>query len=177
MAVVIALLRGINVGGRTTVPMAALRRTLEDAGYSDIETYIQSGNVVFSTTESRTDVLAADLERVIAEQFPVAPRVAIRTAEELRRMVERNPFVARGEAPEHQHVVCLLDGLPVPLPDGLERFLPEEVQVEGREVYLHLPGGVGRSKLAQALSRGQGDAGTMRSWRTITKLLAIVDAR
>ena len=166
----VALLRGINVGGRTTLPMADLRRVATDLGYGDVATYIQSGNLLLRTGRRATQV-ARELASGIASLGGVAPEVTVRTRSELAEVVADNPFIRRGEDPARCHV--LFDDGPVSVPLGAHA--PEEAVAAGREIYLFLPNGVGRSPLAKELTRAT--AGTMRSWRTVTKLLELAESR
>jgi uncharacterized protein (DUF1697 family) len=173
MPVMVALLRGINVGGRTTLPMADLRAVATDLGDDDVRTYIQSGNLLFRTG-ARPATVARDLERAVAALGGVAPSVVVRSRDELARVVDDNPYLPDAD-PSHLHVV-FTSSEPASLPtEDLDRFLPERATVVGREVHLLLPNGVGRSKLAEELARRGGKDGTMRSWRTVTKLLELAD--
>jgi uncharacterized protein (DUF1697 family) len=174
MAVMVALLRGINVGGRARLAMADLRRIAEGCGLDDVRTYIQSGNVVFRSEEEDTDALADWLRRAIAAAADVDPEVLTRSRDELAAVVDGNPYAELAADPTHLHVLftvgeASLGSLDVPA------YAPEEAVAVGRHVYLHLPGGMGRSKLAVDLPRQQGPTGTMRNWRTVTKLLALTD--
>ena len=172
MPVLVALLRGVNVGGKTTLPMAELRRVAEDLGFDDVRTYIQSGNLLLRTSKAPRTV-GRDLARGIAALGGVAPAVIVRTRDQLESVVASSPFPDAD--PAHLHVVFTdADRAAVDLPD-VEAFAPERVKAVGPDVHLLLPGGVGRSKLAQALTKHGGATGTMRSWRTVTKLLELAD--
>ena len=172
MPVLIALLRGVNVGGRAKVSMADLRTVATELGYDGVRTYIQSGNLLCTTSAAPARV-ARDLERGIAERCGVETGVMVRTRAQLAEVVDRSPYLARGEDPKHLHVVFTTGRARVPLAD-LERYAPEEVQAVGSELHLLLPGGVGRSKLAADLAKAsKGQPGTMRSWNTVTRLLAM----
>ena len=176
MTVMVALLRGVNVGGKASLPMADLRRVAEELGYVDVATYIQSGNLVLRTSDSATKV-ATDLAAAVAALGGVRPAVMVRTLPQLRKAVRGNPFLRRGEDASSCHVVFAekatagsLRGL------DLDGYAPEEAIAVGKELYLFLPGGVGRSKLAGDLAKDKGAVGTMRNWRTVTKLLEMADA-
>jgi uncharacterized protein (DUF1697 family) len=165
----IALLRGINVGGRHPVPMAALRECFTDAGFVDVVTIIQSGNVRFTSAEG-ADPDA--LERVIADRFGFPVPVILRTRIALSEAVAANPFV--GADPGHLHLGFLSR---VPDPDrvaALEhpRFLPDEFALVGDHCYLHLPNGMARTKLPGYLDRKLGVGMTIRNWRTTCTLAA-----
>lgn len=178
MTVMVALLRGVNVGGTTRVPMADLRRVVTDAGYGDVRTYVNSGNVVLTTDGTDTDAVAATLQAACARAFPAAPDVLVRTREELHGVVAANPFLDRDDDPTHHHVVFLPGRGPARVPD-VEVTAPEDLAAAGREVYLYLPHGMGRSELADRLARDArrtGARGTARNWRTVTALVALADA-
>jgi uncharacterized protein (DUF1697 family) len=172
----VALLRGVNVGGRNSLPMADLREIASACGYEDVRTYIQSGNLVLSATGGAKAV-ARTLEEAIASRTSVASDVVVRTAAELDAIVKGNPFLARGEDPAHLHV--LFSAHPIeasgPLSD-LDAYRPDEAVVAGRELYLFLPNGLGRSKLAADVTGRKGPRGTVRNWRTVQKLVEMAAA-
>lgn len=183
----VALLRGINVGGRNKVPMAELREVVTSLGYTDVATYIQSGNVVFTADEPDTAALAAALEKAIADALGVAPRVVVLTRDELAQVVRDNPYPDEAN-PKYVHAVFLTEA---PGGDVVERVAAAERQVAekgsrdtarvvGRTLFLHTPDGFGRSELATLLARttdakASRAAGTARNWATVTKLLAMCD--
>lgn len=171
MAVVVVLLRGINVGGRGKLPMAQLRELATAAGLEDVRTYIQSGNLVGVAPRGSPSALAARLRSDVATATSLDPEVSIRTRAELARVVAANPFVARGEDPAHLHVTFLSHPAARLLAGhDADAWAPEEVVAIDRELHLLLPDGMGRSRLAAALAR-RADGGTTRSWRTVTTLL------
>lgn len=180
MEVVVALLRGINVGGSSKLAMADLRNAVEACGYTDVRTHVQSGNVVLGVptdhpTAGDPDAVAAAIHRSVAARTPVQPAVLVRTREELLSVASANPFLDRSDDPTHHHVVFLAED--ASLGDvAPEDFAPEDAVAVGREVYLFLPGGMGRSKLAVALGRRGTGTGTARNWRTVAKLVELADA-
>lgn len=163
----IALLRGINVGGRTKVSMAELRTTCESVGCTDVVTYIQSGNVVLTSPLSATK-LRAELESAIAEQLDVSTVVVIRTGRELADVVAGNPFPDAD--PGHLHVGFLTEP-PDEKPLADLHHPPEELAVRGAHVYFLLPNGMGRAKLPVLFGRRIKIPTTVRNWRTVDKLL------
>lgn len=171
MAVVVLLLRGINVGGRGKLSMAQLRETATAAGIEEVRTYIQSGNLVGVAPSGSTSALANRLRKEIAAATTLDPEVLVRTRDELAKVIDASPFAARGADPKHLHVTFLSS------PAGRvlaghdpAAWAPEEVVAIGRDLHLLLPDGIGRSKLAAALARRAG-GGTTRNWRTVTTLL------
>lgn len=174
--VFVALLRGINVGGRSMLAMADLRRIATGCGFGNVSTYIQSGNLVFTTSDD-APTAAKLLRTAIAAEGGVDPRVAIRSRPELDAVVAGNPYLDRSTDAKQLHVAFAVEGIAAlePAPAELDRFAPDEVTVAGREAYLFLPNGIGRSKLAEALGRQKNMDATVRNWRTVTKMLALTD--
>ena len=177
MPVVVALLRAVNVGGKT-LSMADLREAAAAAGIDDARTYIQSGNLVGRTTARSTEPLGRKLEAAIADLGGVAPELTLRTRAQLAAVVADDPFVRRGEDPGKVHVLFGLQAGPMPtkvLPEP-DAFAPEEAVAVGRDLHLFLPNGMGKAKLPIALGRrSSGIRGTARNWRTVTKLLEMAD--
>jgi uncharacterized protein (DUF1697 family) len=161
-----AMLRGINLGSRNRVAMPALRELFESLGFSDVVTYVQSGNVVFSSS-SKPDgsVLARRIETDLGATSPVL----IRSAAQLKKLVAGNPF--KDVANTH---VTLLDGTAKPADVkaiDAEKFAPDEFAVVGSDVYLRCPNGYGRSKLNNAFwEKKLGRVATTRNWKTVTAL-------
>jgi uncharacterized protein (DUF1697 family) len=171
----VALLRGINLAGRNKVSMAELRSALESLGLEDVATYIQSGNVVFRGRGGVRD-LAASIENGIEEALGIDVVVLLRTPAELRKVAAGNPFLRAGADPSKLHVVFLSGKPTKKAAAGLDpdRSPPGEFKLGGREVYLHLPTGFGRSKLTvDYFERQLGVSGTARNWKTVTKLVAL----
>ena len=173
----VALLRGINVGGRRKLLMRDLAETFVRAGCTSVRTYIQSGNVVFAAAPELADELAGRVAGVIVESHGFEVPVVIRTAEDLDRVVRDNPFLAAGADPAKLHVGFLAAA---PEPARIERLDPDRsppdaFAVRGREVYLHFPAGVARSKLDNAyFDRTLNTVCTIRNWRTVGKLHEMV---
>ena len=178
----VALLRGINVGGRSRVAMADLRAVVTELGHADVATYIASGNVVFTSDRDDTAALADELVRAIADRLDVAPPVVVLTRAKLAEVVAANPYP---DATDDRHVHAVFHREAV-RPDAAavgeaERRAREEgsrdsATVVGPTVYLHTPDGMGRSRLAELLDRGDAiAAGTARNWRTVTRLLGMLD--
>jgi uncharacterized protein (DUF1697 family) len=172
-----ALLRGINVGGRNKVSMAALKPALSSIGLEDVVTYVQSGNVVFRSA-GKADEVAAAIEKQIAKDFGLDVSVLLRTPAELRKIAKSNPFLKEEADLSKLHVV-FLDRPPRPKAKGEldpERSPPDRFRLLGREIYLHLPNGSGRTKLTiDYFERRLGVRATARNWRTLQKVLELAE--
>ena len=176
-----ALLRGINVGGSKKVPMAELRTLLQGLGYGDVGTYLQSGNAVFSTGHGDEESLAAELTAAIEKHFGFTVGVLVRDHAYLKSVREACPFPAAELEAKQLHVTYFSG------PVDAERFasvdpaafLPEEFRLGDRALYLYAPDGLGRSKLAETLSKPRlqkGVIATSRNWNTVVKLEELTGA-
>ena len=169
----IVLLRGINLGPRNRIAMPQLRTLLEAAGFDDVRTYVQSGNVVLSTRR-RPESTAAACERLIGDEFGLDIPVVVRTRDELAEVVRRNPLGDVADNPK-RYQVSFLDGEPDP--KAVEKVAAaaaggERIEAIGREIYAWHPDGIARSKLWAALAgNGLGVKATARNWTTVTTLL------
>jgi uncharacterized protein (DUF1697 family) len=170
----VALLRGINVGGKNRITMANLTAVFGAAGGSDVRTYIQSGNVVLTadakTASKLCDAVAARLER----DFDLRTPVVLRTSRELAETVERNPFFARGHTADTAHVMFLADVPSAAAAAALDakRSPPDAFELVGRDLYLSCPNGLGKSKLTNAYFDSKlKTVSTCRNWRTVLALL------
>jgi uncharacterized protein (DUF1697 family) len=184
MATHIALLRGINVGGRNKVAMADLRDVVTSLGHADVVTYIQSGNVVFTASEPEPDTqaLAKALEEAIAATLGVRPAVVVLSREDLAQAVRDNPYAGEPD-PKRVHAVFfpqIPSGLAEVIAAGEQRDAERggsgTAQMVGHTLFVHTPEGFGRSELAvYLLNRRASPAatGTARNWATVTKLLAL----
>lgn len=167
----VALLRGINVGGTNKLPMKALAAIFEAAGCTEVKTYIQSGNVVFCAARG-VDV-AGVVKREIEKQLGLKVPVVLRTAAEIQRALKSNPFVKKGIDEDWLHVMFLEAEPTKAQVAALDaaRSEPDEFVVIGREVYLHLPNGAAKTKLTNAYFDSKlKTVGTQRNWRTVEML-------
>lgn len=178
MTVCVALLRGINVGGHNKLPMASLRAIATECGFGDVQTYIQSGNVVFTSPLGAAKV-AITLHDAILAETGVDARVVLRTAVDLANVVADNPFLARSADEKMLHVSFLYEqSTPTLAAVDAEVYSPDEVEVIDAHAYLHTPNGFGRSKLAtESVIRKLGIQGTTRNWRTVTTLADMAATR
>jgi uncharacterized protein (DUF1697 family) len=163
----IALLRGINLANRHRVAMADLRELLEDAGFENVKTHLQSGNVLLDSTDKPAAVEKA-IETALGKRYDFEIRVIVRTAAQLKKVVEADPLGKVATDPK-LYLVAFLDGKPkTPDPADIE---PEQYVVKGSEIYLWCPNGFQDSKLRKALTdKKLGVTVTTRNWRTVTKL-------
>ncbi|HEY2157319.1 MAG TPA: DUF1697 domain-containing protein [Isosphaeraceae bacterium] len=174
----LALLRGINVGGKNKLPMKDLAALFVTAGCKDVRTYIQSGNVVFQAPAKVAARLSVLIAEGITGQFGYKAPVVLRTVEQLRDVVAHNPFLEAGVAEDKLYVLFLADE---PSPERVaaldpNRSPPDAFIVRGREIFLHLPGGVADSKLTNAYFDSKlATVCTGRNWRTVTTLLGVME--
>ena len=172
MPIYIALLRGINLGPHKRMKMEKLRQALDTLGFSDIRTYIQSGNVVFrSPTRLRTETLSRRIERMILAEFGFAAGVVSRSKEELEKTVRDNPFLKQdGVDPKRLHVMFLPEVPAPPVARELEKLTrpPDQARRLGNDIFLYLPNGVAHSSLTNnPLERKFLKGGTLRNWTTV----------
>lgn len=175
----VALLRGINVGGKNRLPMAELVECFTSCSCSDVQTYIQSGNVILRAPASRLRTLDRAIADCIEARFGFRVPVILRSAEAMRRTLDRNPFLARGDAPDLLHVAFLRETPPPERVAALDtrRFAPDELAIVDDCVYLRLPSGVGKSKLTNAwLDASLATVSTLRNWRTVVTLCELAEA-
>jgi uncharacterized protein (DUF1697 family) len=178
MARHVVLLRGINIGPHNRIAMPQLRELLSGAGFGDVRTYVQSGNVVLDSDDA-PDAVAGHTERLIAEELGLAIPVVTRTRDEIAAVVAHDPLGRYADNPKRYQVTFLAEPLP---DDAVTRLADcalasERFAAHGRELYAWHPEGVARSKLATSLAgRGLGVTATARNWTTVTALLELADA-
>jgi len=179
MSVVISLLRGINVGGHHQIKMDALRKLYESLGLLEAQTHLQSGNVIFKTKRRDLVLLAKQIEHGIERSFGFRVDVMVRTPSDLRDVIARNPFAMRAGIDPSRLLVTFLAGNPAA--EARDRLLrikvdPEELRIDGRELYTYFPNGMARPKLSWAvIEKTLKTSGTGRNWNTVTKLLEIAE--
>lgn len=170
----VGLLRGVNVGGRT-LRMSDLRTWIAEAGATDVSTYIQSGNVVFTHPARSAAALTGELEARLSDAAGFAVAVMLRTAAQWLGVLRANPFADRDLAKVHVGFCAEAPAAAAVAVVDAASAAPEELAVVGREVYLWLPNGVGRGELPTRLGRLRTPV-TLRNWNTVTKLAHMVDA-
>lgn len=174
MAHWVCLLRAVNLGARNKVPMPALREALSEAGFTEVRTYVQSGNIVLSSGHPSPRTVSDVVRGLVRERFDVDQPVVVRTAEQIQRLVESNPYPeAASQRPKLLHVHFLVAA---PAPTAVERVHADEltrdvVRIIGEDMYVDYVDAVHGSKLTPAyFERRLGVAGTARNWRTVLAL-------
>ena len=175
MSTRIALLRSVNVLGKNMIKMPELALAFEKAGYRNVRTYIQSGNVIFESGDESGELLASKIRELITKKFSLTIQVVVITPEELAKIVALNPFVKKpGTDLSKQHVTFLDSDID---PEKAEMLLaynypPDEIIIGSRVVYVHCPDGYGRTKFHNNfIEKKLAANATSRNWNTCLKLL------
>lgn len=174
----ICLLRGINVSGHRKMRMADLRALLSNLGYTDIETYLQSGNAVFSAKGSGKKI-AARIEQAITETFDQIVGALVLNSREFLRMATSNPLVSKPSLdPKFLHVTFLLDDAKREIPRDTFPFSGDEQAIHARgHYYLYCPNGYGRTRINNSwFERQLKIRTTTRNWKTVTALVCMLEA-
>jgi len=173
----IALLRGVNLGGRNKVPMKDLAAAFERAGFRAVRTYIQSGNVIFQTTGGTARTLGTRIAQLIDEEFGFAPQVMVISGQDLARAVRGNPFPGAHEDHKSLHLFFLSERPTKPDLDSLSKLDAgrEAFALKGSVFYLYTPDGFPDSVLRSRIERCLGVHATGRNWRTANELLKMLD--
>ncbi len=173
----IALFRGINVGGHRKLPMKELVAQLEKLGLSDVHTYIQSGNAIFHSEETSASKLSEQIAQVIETSHGFLADVMVLSAETFRAAAEANPFPTSEASSKTVHLYFLAEPHTNFELSSLDaaKTSREEYHLGQQILYLHTPDGFGNSKLAQKVPRALGVPTTARNWRTVMKILEIVE--
>jgi uncharacterized protein (DUF1697 family) len=175
----LALLRGINVGGKNVLPMKDLAQMFSDAGCASVRTYIQSGNVIFETPGAApkiVDLVKAKIEKRFGYRVPMV----LRTSPQLLKTIRANPFLKAGADEKMLHVYFLADSPNARAIAALDlaRSVPDAFHVLGREIYLHMPNGMARTKLTNAYFDSKlSTTSTARNWATVLKLSEMMESR
>jgi uncharacterized protein (DUF1697 family) len=177
----LALLRGINVGGRNKVAMTDLRDIATALGHTEVATYIQSGNLLFSSSGTDATSIADALETEIAARLGVRPAVVVLSGRDLAQVIRDNPFPTEAN-PKCLHAVFRRDvvdedgiaAVGAAVEQARKAGSRDDATVVGRTLFLHTPDGFGRSEVAAVLARSKvQSAGTARNWATVTKLMSM----
>jgi uncharacterized protein (DUF1697 family) len=180
MSVVIAMLRGVNVGGYQKLNMEALRTLCGGLGLLDVQTYIQSGNLMFREDTGDPGAAARRIEDGIQKKFGFRPDVIVRTTSDLRKVIANNPFAGRPEVAPNRLLAVFMAATPPR--QARDRVLaiptePEELHIKGRELYIYYPNGMARPKVPLVrIEKLLETSFTGRNWNTVNKLLAMAEA-
>jgi uncharacterized protein (DUF1697 family) len=173
----IALLRGINVSGKRNLKMADVREIFESLSFKHVQTYAQSGNVIFDCESTDSAKFAECIEEKLSEVLGVPLKVIIRTRPELEAIVENNPLVRRASAVPDKLYITFLSDTPDETVVSKIDVTPgqaEMFEIDGQEVYLYCPNGYAHTKLSNAMFEAKlKTVATTRNWRTVKKLLAL----
>ena len=177
MSIHIGLLRGINVGGHNMVAMSDLRDLLGELGFNGATSLLQSGNLVFKSPRLTGDPLERLLEKETASRLGVSADYIVRSAAELKKIIAGNPFPKHAkEDPSHLLVMFLKSAPPAKNVEALREVIkgPEVIRLDGKQLYIVYPAGIGKSKLTGTLIERRLDVrGTARNWNTVLKLAAL----
>jgi len=169
----IALLRGINVSGQKQIKMSDLKSLFEESGFQNVETYIQSGNVIFSSKEKSIEKLEIKISAAIKRKYGFDVRIIIVTHQEIKSTLESNPFIKQKKDTDKLYVI-FLSSLPSKADIkklGESDFAPEEFIIDGRRLYLFVPNGYGRAKLNNNFFESKLNvSATTRNLKTVKKL-------
>ncbi len=175
LATYVAMLRGINVTGHNTIKMQDLRTLCNKLGYKNVQTYVQSGNIVFETAKGNPASLSKQISKAIHDAYGFDVPVFIRTVDEMKRIVSANPFLKEKNVdPSKMHVTFLSEA---PEADSLKNLGkipagPDRFHALHNEIYLYCPDGYGRTKLSNTMIEKTLSVGaTTRNWRTSNTLL------
>ena len=180
MPVYISLLRGVNVSGQKKVKMAALKAVYEALNLENVTTYVQSGNVVFESSESEPFALSEKIYAGVKKAFGFSTEIITRSVDDWRELIEHNPFGKDSEKdPKYLHATLLAE-----IPDeqlaqnaSTIKFEPDEFVIQGNVVYLYCPNGYGRTKLTNTFwEKKLKVVATTRNWNTVNKLLELAEA-
>jgi uncharacterized protein (DUF1697 family) len=171
------MLRGINVSGHHIIKMEHLRASLAELGFSNVETYVQSGNVVFKAANGSAAKLSADIEQKILRDFGFSVPVFLMTSKKAAEIIERNPLLKSPNIDQAKlHVTFLSENPPETAPEQLQPLVvkPEQFRIMGREIYLYCPNGYGNTRLSNnAIEKKLSVVATTRNWNTVKNLLAM----
>ena len=175
METMVALLRGINVGGKNRLPMQDFRDLLAELGCEDARTYIQSGNAVFRN-DADTVALSLEIQEAIEQRFGFSPQVMILTADEFESVIAGNPYADKLDDSRSVHVSFLAAEA---VTADIERMKEEcrgdeSFYLSKHALYFHAPDGIGRSVFANNVEKRLGVAATGRNWRTVGKIAELL---
>lgn len=170
----IALLRGINVSGQKTIKMTELTKLFESLKFKNVQTYIQSGNIIFETADAKEEALVDKMETAIQKQYGFEVPILLRSEKDWPKVIKANPFLKKKGTDESRlYVAFLRDKITRKTFPELEPYRKnrEDFVVAGREIYLHYPAGFGATKLTnQVFEKKLETVATTRNWNTVNAL-------
>jgi uncharacterized protein (DUF1697 family) len=176
MSKFIALLRGINVSGQKLIKMSDLKSLFEDLNFTKVQTYIQSGNVIFSAKEKSNKKVEDKISSAIKSKFGFDVHVVLVTPEEIEHIIQSNPFLKKKKDAEKLYVIFLSEN---PSAENIKKlntidYSPEEYIIDVRYIYLFVPNGYGKAKLNNNFFENKLKVfGTTRNWKTVNKLFGL----
>jgi uncharacterized protein (DUF1697 family) len=174
----IALLRGINVSGQKKIKMTELKLLFEHLGFEKVETYIQSGNVVFAASKIDPTVIVKKISSGIKKEFGFDVQIMVINDGEIKRTIKNNPFIKSKKDVDKLYVTFLSD---VPFEENIKKlklvdYNPEEYFIDGKKIYLYVPSGYGKAKLNNNFFENKLKvSGSTRNWKTIIKLNEMIN--
>ena len=177
MQTYLAVLRGINVSGQKTIKMSDLRALFEKAGFEKVQTFIQSGNVIFQTKETKTKALAQKIEEIIHHHYNFDVSVIVLTREEILTIMVNNPFTRGNKDITKFHVTLLAETPNAKLLETTrdEKFQSDEFHIDERAIYLYCPDGYGMTRFSNNFfEKKLGVSATTRNWKTMNTLLELM---
>ena len=179
MAILISMLRGVNLGPHNRIKMDELRTLYQSLKFEDPRTYVQSGNVIFRSKEKNSSQLAKKIQKAIEKKCGCSPEVILRTPEEMREAIASNPFPDQTKSEPGKVLVTFLAADPPRESEAsLDKFkgFPEQLRLKGRELYIYFPNGAGRSKVPwSAVEKLLKVTGTARNWNSVLALVKIAE--
>ena len=178
MQAIIAMLRGVNVGPHNRISMEALRALYGSLQLRNAQTYVQSGNVVFTANERNLGALAKRIDDAFEKTFGFRAAVILRTAAEMREVIAKNPLAKQKDVQPNKLLVMFLAEELSPEEQKQAEAIkvgPEKIKAHARELYVYYPDGVGQSKLPPVMDRVLRKTGTARNWNSVTKLLEMAE--
>jgi len=177
----ITMLRGINMTGHNTIKMAELTNLFRQIGFTDAETYIQSGNIVFTCHNNNIDDVSSEIRKAILSEFNLNIAVITRTSDEMKKIISANPFLKVSGFDPSKMAVLFLELKPsdaqVLKVTGID-YPPDKFHINDSEIYLYCPNGFGKTKLyTNFFETKMKVTGTARNWRTVNKLLEMAEKK
>jgi uncharacterized protein (DUF1697 family) len=169
----IALLRGINVSGQKQIKMTELKALFEELKFSDVQTYIQSGNVIFKSKEDQVNKLESKVAKAIREKFGFDVKIIVKTPKEFEYVLKNNPFIKKKKEAERLYTTFLSE---VPSTEKIKKlketdYSPEEYTIDGKNIFMFFPDGYGKARLSNNLFENKLKVfATTRNWKTVNTL-------